>query len=129
MPVRHATPLDQQAMVAICAAAFFDESLFGPVIHPYRHEYPEDVKIFWHDWIWAEWKNPRNIILVATTTENEKEKIVGVIVWQRQGDDEVALKVEAEWVDIGKMQTPGLLILELSTMYRTKSFSTPSVNS
>lgn len=103
MPIRHATPLDQPAMVAICTAAFFDESLFGPVIHPYRHQYPEDVKIFWHEWLCEEWKNPRNVILVATTIEDEKEKVVGLIVWQRQGDDEAALKIEADWVDLGKM--------------------------
>lgn len=101
MPIRAATPQDVPAIASLCTAAWFDEALFGPVIHPRRHEYPEDVKIFWHESIQNSWKNPRNRIIVATTTENQKEKIVGIATWQRQGDDEGAKRVESEWIDVG----------------------------
>jgi hypothetical protein len=102
MTIRVATTEDEPAIVDVCADAFFEEHLFGPTIHPYRHEYPEDVKIFWHEWIRAEWKNPRNILLVSTLLENEVEQVVGIAVWQRQGDDEGGLKIASEWVDVGE---------------------------
>lgn len=101
MPLRYATPSDEAAIVSTCTAAFFNEALFGTLMHPYRHKYPNDVKIFWHEKIRQEWKTPSNKIIVATTTEAGKELVVGVAVWQRQGDDEGAKKVEKEWVDIG----------------------------
>lgn len=102
MPIRHATPLDEPAMVKTCAAAWFNEALFGPLMHPYRDEYPEDVEIYWHEKIRTQWKNPHNKIFVATTTEAGKETVVGVAVWQRQGDDAETKKVESEWVDVGE---------------------------
>ncbi|KAF1850651.1 acyl-CoA N-acyltransferase [Cucurbitaria berberidis CBS 394.84] len=101
MPIRLATPSDEPAIVSACTAAFFDEALFGRVIHPHRHEYPEDVEIFWHEQIRHSWREPNNKILVAITIEKGEEKVVGVAVWQRQGDDEGRKKVEAEWVDVG----------------------------
>jgi GNAT superfamily N-acetyltransferase len=48
MPIRFATPQDEPAIAALCAVAFFEEGLFGEYIHPYRHQYPDDSKIFWH---------------------------------------------------------------------------------
>ncbi|KAJ4364578.1 hypothetical protein N0V83_009174 [Neocucurbitaria cava] len=108
MPLRYATPSDEAAMVSTCTAAFFDEPLFGPLMHPYRHKYPNDVKIFWHEKIRQEWKTPSNKIIVATTTEAGNELVVGVAVWQRQGDDEGAKRVEKEWVDIGPDAFPPL---------------------
>lgn len=102
MPIRPATPADEPAIASTCTAAWFNEALFGPLMHPYRHEYPEDVEIYWHENIRDQWKNPRNKIFVATTTEAEKEIVVGVAVWQRQGDDAGSKKVESEWVDVGK---------------------------
>ncbi|KAH7351398.1 acyl-CoA N-acyltransferase [Pyrenochaeta sp. MPI-SDFR-AT-0127] len=108
MPIRPATPQDEPAMASLCTAAWFDEALFGPVIHPHRHQYPEDVIIFWRESIRSNWKNPRNRIFVATTTEDQEEKIVGIATWQRQGDDEGAKRVEREWVDVGSDAFPPL---------------------
>jgi hypothetical protein len=102
MPIRPANSSDEPAMAAILATAFFDESLFGPVVHPHRHKYPDDVKIFWSERVRKAWQTRDEKLFVAITTESKKEKVVGVAVWQRQGDDETAKKVEKSWDDVGK---------------------------
>jgi hypothetical protein len=102
MPIRLATPSDEPAMALLLATAFFDESLFGPVIHPYRHDYPDDVKIFWSERLRKAWQTRNEKLFVATTTGKEEEKVVGVAVWQRQGDDEGSRKVKESWEHVGK---------------------------
>ncbi|KAF3000065.1 hypothetical protein E8E13_001134 [Curvularia kusanoi] len=100
MNIRPARPSDEPLIAAICTRAFFDEDLFGRVIHPHRHEYPEDVQSFWHEWIRNDWSNPRNRIIVAvTTTQAQEEKIIGAAIWQRQGEDTGAQSVISSWVD------------------------------
>ncbi|KAI8931136.1 hypothetical protein NX059_011490 [Plenodomus lindquistii] len=102
MRVRSARPSDEPAMAAVCARAFFNESFLGNVLHPRRHEYPQDVNIFWHEWIRREWANQRSKVFVATITdEHEHEKVVGVAIWERKGDDKGAQRVMKEWVDPG----------------------------
>jgi len=101
MPIRYATPADEPAISALCTIAFFDEGLFGSCIHPYRHQYPDDVQIFWHETIRKYFATSGNFIIVATREEKEKEELAGVAIWQRQGDDEGALKAKEEWVDYG----------------------------
>jgi GNAT superfamily N-acetyltransferase len=101
MYLRPATPQDEPAIAAVCAAAFFDEPLFGQYIHPLRHQYPDDVQIFWHERVRKFFQEPRNKLIVATVNEDGTEKIVGMAVWQRQGDDAGAHKIMQEWQDPG----------------------------
>jgi GNAT superfamily N-acetyltransferase len=98
MPIRFATPQDEPAIAALCAVAFFEEGLFGEYIHPYRHQYPDDSKIFWHLRTRKAFQDPRKLIIVATVTENGAEKIVAQATWQRQGDDAGAQKLMQEHV-------------------------------
>jgi GNAT superfamily N-acetyltransferase len=109
MHLRLAKPSDEPVIVDICARAFLEEDLFGRVIHPYRAQYPNDVQIFWHDWVRNDWANPRNKIIIAVTTaeSGEHEKIIGAAIWQRQGDDPGAQKIITEWTDPGTF--PALL--------------------
>ncbi|OAL03150.1 hypothetical protein IQ06DRAFT_292368 [Phaeosphaeriaceae sp. SRC1lsM3a] len=101
MPVRLATPQDEPYIAAICAAAFFNEPLFGQLIHPLRDQYPDDVQIFWHGRMRRMFYDRRDKMIVNTITENGVEKIVGMATWQRQGDDDGAQKVMQEWQDPG----------------------------
>jgi GNAT superfamily N-acetyltransferase len=96
MPVRLATPQDEPAIGAVCTAAFFEEELFGQLIHPHRYQYPDDVKIYWHLRTRKAFQDPRKIIVVATVTEDGAEKIIGQATWERQGDDEGAQKLIQE---------------------------------
>lgn len=102
MPIRYAIPADEPAICALCTTAFFDEGLFGSCIHPYRRQYPDDVQIFWHETIRKYFATRGDLIIVTTRTEKDEEKIAGVAVWQRQGDDEGAKKAKEEWVDHGE---------------------------
>ena len=102
MPIRPATPSDEPAMASILASAFFDEPLFGPVIHPHRNKYPEDVKIYWSEWLRKSWMTASERLLVATITVDGIETIAGVAIWERQGDDEGKKKVEDQWADVGE---------------------------
>lgn len=101
MPLRFAKPEDIDALASVAAASFYNESLFGDTIHPYRHEFPDDPKIFWHTRFRATFHDARSVTIVTTTSENEKEKIVGVATWQRQGDDEAAKKFMQTWKEPG----------------------------
>ncbi|KAF1912972.1 acyl-CoA N-acyltransferase [Ampelomyces quisqualis] len=101
MPVRLAMPQDEPAIAAICAAAFFEEGLFGQLIHPKRHQYPDDVQIFWHARVRKFFQEPRNRVIVAALTEEGADKIIGMATWQRQGDDPGAQRITQEWTDPG----------------------------
>ena len=106
MHLRPAQPSDEPVIADICTRAFFDEDLFGRVIHPHRAEFPKDVHIFWHEWTRNDWSNPRNKIIVAVTIDkNNQETIIGAATWQRQGDDAGAQKIMSEWSDPGPWPT------------------------
>ncbi|KAF2014146.1 acyl-CoA N-acyltransferase [Aaosphaeria arxii CBS 175.79] len=96
--IRPARVSDHYAMASICSAAFFEEDLFGRIIHPKRHEYPDDVALFWLQFIREQWFDWRNKLYVAVSTGDEKsagDEIVGVAVWQRQGKVGDGMKLRA----------------------------------
>ncbi|KAI1528703.1 Acetyltransf-1 domain containing protein [Pyrenophora tritici-repentis] len=103
MHLRPAKPSDEPFIVAIYARAFQEEDLFARVIHPYRAQYPNDVEIFWHEWVRSAWTNPRNKIVVAVTPTasggDQQDKVVGAAIWQRQGDDAGAQNIISECTD------------------------------
>lgn len=76
MPIRLATPTDAPSLASICTAAWFDDTLFGTLIHPYRHQYPVDVAIFWYEAIRENFAAPDEIMLVTTTTEHAVGKLL-----------------------------------------------------
>lgn len=89
MYLRCARPEDEPLLVSICTRAFFDDDLFGRVIHPFRKTYPDDVQIYWHETLRREWALPRTQILVAIEEpkdEQDMEIVVGLAIWERQGD-------------------------------------------
>lgn len=91
MYLRPAEPSDEPAIASLCTRAFFNEDLFGRVIHPHRALYPDDVQIFWHEAVRSDWANPRNKVLVVVSPSSPsqpEDRVVGAAIWQRQGDDD-----------------------------------------
>lgn len=104
MRLRHACPEDEPSMAAICTRAFFNDDLFGRVIHPLRHAYPDDVQTYWQESLRHYWASPRIRMLVAVAEPSrgqDQDTIIGVAVWERQGEDEGAHKVMEEFSDPG----------------------------
>ncbi|KAF2796993.1 acyl-CoA N-acyltransferase [Melanomma pulvis-pyrius CBS 109.77] len=88
MPLRPARYSDITTLATLCSASFFDEDLFGQVMHPRRHEFPDDPALYWHQHIqnlWFDWRN-QPFVAVMRDEKDGQEKIVGVAVWQRQGE-------------------------------------------
>lgn len=100
MHLRPALPTDEPFMAAICTRAFFNDDLFGRVIHPQRATYPDDVQIFWHEWLRRDWVSPRSRVFVAVD-EDQQGRILGVAIWERQGDDVGAQTALENFTDPG----------------------------
>ena len=83
MAIRKARRGDFRAMAEVMAAAFANEELFGELMHPHRHEYPEDFIQFFERRIWAHWFDSHRTILVSE--DPASSKVVGVADWERQG--------------------------------------------
>jgi hypothetical protein len=99
MRIRFARSSDEPVLVDICRRAFFNDDLFGRVIHPHRAQYPEDVSIYWGEWLRVDWENVRNRLIVAvapTPPTGSSETILGLAVWTRQGTDAGAQKIQRE---------------------------------
>ncbi|KAF2502797.1 hypothetical protein BU16DRAFT_19241 [Lophium mytilinum] len=84
--IRSARLKDQHVMAYVCGKAFFNEDLFGRVMHPHRDKYPDDVNLFWLRHLREKWWDWNNEILVATVSDDGgMEKVVGVAIWKREG--------------------------------------------
>lgn len=107
MYLRPAQPSDEPAIVSICARAFYNEDLFGRVMHPHRDQYPEDLEIYWRGVVRRDWASPRNRVFVVVCPKNpeqnqhdkEEDEVVGMAIWQRQGNDATAQKIIQEHTD------------------------------
>ncbi|KAI7197263.1 hypothetical protein KC343_g2896 [Hortaea werneckii] len=86
MVIRPAQRSDLTPAAKVCAKAFFDTELFGEVIHPYRHQYPDDMHLYWLKNFRSGLKRRDNHILVATVSEPEESQptVVGVAQWIRR---------------------------------------------
>jgi hypothetical protein len=82
----------------VMGLAFFNDNLFGDLIHPHRQQHPDDVDLYWlrrarvnyWDWRWK-W-------LVAVDNDaSGKEVIVGIAQWARLGDG--GRQMECPWYD------------------------------
>ncbi|KAF2713195.1 hypothetical protein K504DRAFT_487671 [Pleomassaria siparia CBS 279.74] len=106
MPLRPERFSDHAALAKLCKAAFFDEDLFGRVMHPRRHEFTDDPTLYWLQNIrnlWFDWQN-RGFVAVTRDEEHGKEIIVGIAVWQRQGEG--GKKMALNWFDPRNLAVP-----------------------
>jgi hypothetical protein len=67
--------------------AFFDDNLFGDIIHPHRTKYPGDVNLYWIRRACLDIWKYRSAWLVAVVGDVTlgQEIVVGVAQWERLG--------------------------------------------
>lgn len=91
MPIRPATWSDLTPAAHCAASAFFDEELFGPIMHPHRHTYPGDMYLFFLRRLRREFFDPACLILVSYPSSS-RSAITGVAVWEWRGARAAALR-------------------------------------
>ena len=87
MIVRKAKPAEQVEMAKTAAAAFFDDNLFGGLIHPHRNQYPDDTYLYWLKRIRRDWNDPNSHFLVSMTPSKDggKDEVAAWAQWIRKG--------------------------------------------
>lgn len=87
MPLREATYSDLLPASHALSVAFREEGLFGAYFHPHRHEYPDDMHLFFLRKLREDWavSGPDHKTILASKTDDDgKDVITGVAVWQRK---------------------------------------------
>lgn len=84
--IREAHFSEQAQIGRVCAAAFWDDELFGDLIHPHRKEFPADNNLYWLRRCQVNWWDYTHRFMVSTTMSPEGREIVtGVAQWARLG--------------------------------------------
>lgn len=78
MSIRHAQRSDIPVIVDILAKAFWDEDAVGRFMHPYREQYPHDMKKYWRRTLRETWWKENHSQLVIV---NEQRIVVGYAGW------------------------------------------------
>jgi GNAT superfamily N-acetyltransferase len=85
--LRRAHFVDQQSMARALSLAFWDDVLFGHLIHPHREQYPHDSDLYWLRRIQVNWWDWSHVFLVTTDVDEKtrSEVVTGVAHWSRMG--------------------------------------------
>lgn len=87
LEIRYATYSDLPKIAEVLTAAFWDDALFGEIIHPRRADFPKDNEYYWL-WRarvnWWDW-GLRYIVSVIREADGQ-EVLTGVALWARIGN-------------------------------------------
>ncbi|KAK5313650.1 hypothetical protein LTR93_010828 [Exophiala xenobiotica] len=86
--LRRARFTDLPGAARATSLAFWDEVLFGRLIHPRRHEYPLDSDKYWYRRFMVDWWDWSHVFLVTTEREkgesdSQREIVTGLAHWSR----------------------------------------------
>ena len=82
--LRRARFTDLTGAARATSLAFWDEVLFGRLIHPKRHEYPFDSDKYWYRRFMVDWWDWSHVFLVTTERdESQREIVTGLAHWSR----------------------------------------------
>ncbi|KAH0493327.1 hypothetical protein TgHK011_000001 [Trichoderma gracile] len=85
--LRNARYSELPEVAHVMARAFWDDNLFGDLIHPKRNEYPEDVDLYWLRRARVSfWDSRWRFIVALEKDETGHESIVGIAQWARLGE-------------------------------------------
>ncbi|KAH9903777.1 acyl-CoA N-acyltransferase [Xylariomycetidae sp. FL2044] len=106
--LRDARHGDLPAIAHVMTLAFWDDNLFGDLIHPHREQYPRDSDLYWLRRLRVNFWDYRSRFLVAVEEADddgkEEETIVGFSQWSRLGDGGKAM--ECHWLDPRNLLKP-----------------------
>ena len=84
--IRLALFSEQRELARVYTAAFWDDILFGELIHPRRKEFPEDNQLYWLRRIQVYWWDYTHHFIVSTAVDKQGNEIIaGVAHWSRMG--------------------------------------------
>ncbi|OAP65570.1 hypothetical protein AYL99_01542 [Fonsecaea erecta] len=71
----------------VFATAFHDEEVVGPLLHPYRHQYPDDYLAYWRRRCCERYWDYGRVLVVSCEKDPStgREVVVGVAEWERVG--------------------------------------------
>ena len=82
----------------VCAVAFWDDELFGDLIHPHRKEFPADNDLYWRRRFQVYWWDYTHRFILSTTTDpGGREIVTGIAQWARLGKG--GKSMECWWFD------------------------------
>ena len=85
--IRRAFFSEQRSIARVCTAAYWNDVLFGQLIHPCRHQYPADNDLYWLRQIQVEWWDWSHVFIVATAKDQQgREAVIGEAHWSRIAD-------------------------------------------
>lgn len=85
--LRNARYSELPEIARVMAHAFWDDNLFGDLIHPHRNEYPDDVDLYWLRRARVSFWNHRwQFIVAVDKDEAGHDIIVGIAQWARLGE-------------------------------------------
>jgi len=103
--IREARFPEQARIAHIFAAAFWDNGLFGDMIHPHRKKFPADNDLYWLRRCQVDWWDYTHRFIVSTTTDADGREIVtGVAHWARLGKG--GKSMECWWFDPRNLAKP-----------------------
>lgn len=84
--IRLALFSEQRELARVYTAAFWDDILFGDLIHPYRKEFPGDNQLYWLRRIQVYWWDYTHHFIVSTAIDKQGDEVIaGVAHWSRMG--------------------------------------------
>lgn len=99
-------------IAALLRQAFWDDAIFGDLMHPHRAQYPQDYERWFLQRLRASFWNARSWMLIAFTENgaggdipNEQADIVGFAQWTRVGPGARKALSGAKGFHVGKSTT------------------------
>ncbi|KXJ94954.1 acyl-CoA N-acyltransferase [Microdochium bolleyi] len=103
--LRDARYSDLPVIAHVMALAFWDDHIFGAIIHPHRDQFPLDSDLYWlrrariSFWDWHyKW------LVAVAKGDDGRETVVGIAQWERMGEGAKAL--ECAWFDPRNLLKP-----------------------
>jgi hypothetical protein len=84
--IRPAYYSELPAIAALLTKAFWNDDLFGDIIHPHRAQFPEDNDLYWLRRARVNWWDWSMRYIVSIVREAGRDVITGVALWARIGE-------------------------------------------